>query len=118
MYAQLGVMLNGDEIIQLFKKIYTMGKTIQQATLELVNHLFGEYGLVILIPDNANVKKLFQRVIEKELKERFSNKAVTVTLTKLEEHYKIQAEGRELNLFYLIDDKRERIEVEGLKFKV
>ena len=50
----------------------------------------------------ANLKKLFQPVIEKELKERFSHTAVTATLTELEKHYKIQAEGRALNLFYLM----------------
>ncbi len=118
MYGQLGVLPYGDEIIQLFKKIYTIGKTIQQATLELVNHLFGEYGLVILIPDSASLKKLFQPVIEKELKDRFSHKAVTATLTELEKHYKVQAEGRPLNLFYLLDDKRERIELRGTKYEV
>ncbi|HEY6976463.1 MAG TPA: bacillithiol biosynthesis cysteine-adding enzyme BshC [Chitinophagaceae bacterium] len=118
MYGQLGVLPYGDEIIQLFKKVYTVGKTIQQAALELVNHLFGKYGLVTILPDNTNLKKLFQQAMEKELTERFSNQAVGVTLTELEKNYKIQAGGRELNLFYLIDDKRERIEVEDLKFKV
>jgi bacillithiol synthase len=118
MYGQLGVLPYGDEIIQLFKKVYTVGKTIQQATLELVNHLFGEYGLVTLLPDSKNLKKLFQPIVEKELRERFSHKAVTATLTELEKNYKVQAGGRELNLFYLIDDERERLEVEGSKFKV
>src|SRR6187551_506377 len=118
MQGQLGVLPFGNEIIQLFKKVYTIGKTIQQATLELVNDLFGEYGLIVIIADSAKLKKLFQPVIEKELRERFSNKAVTATIAELEKYYKPQAEGRELNLFYLIEDKRERIELEGLKFKV
>ena len=118
MQGQLGVLPFGNEIIQLFKKVYTIGKTIQQATLELVNDLFGEYGLIVIIADSAKLKKLFQPVIEKELKERFSNKAVTATIAELEKYYKPQAEGRELNLFYLIEDKRERIEVSGLKFQV
>lgn len=118
MHGQLGVLPYGEEITELFRKTYTVGKTIQQATLELVNHLFGEFGLVVLIPDNANLKKLFQPVIEKELKEQFSNYAVDKTIPELEKHYKVQAAGRELNLFYLINDKRERIEVEGLKLKV
>jgi len=116
--GQIGVLPYGDGLIQLFKKIYTVGKTIQQATLELVNQLFGEYGLIVVVQDNAQLKKIFQPVIEKELKEQFSNKAVTKTITELEKCYKIQAEGRELNLFYLIDDKRERIEIEDAKFKV
>jgi len=118
MQGQLGVLPFGNEVIQLFKKVYTVGKTIQQATLELVNDLFGEYGLIVIIPDSAKLKKIFQPVIEKELKEQFSNKAVAETIDQLEKHYKPQAEGRELNLFYLIDDKRERLEISGFKFHV
>jgi len=118
MQGQLGVFTYGYEIIQLFKKVYTVGKTIQQATIELVNELFGEYGLIVLMPDSAALKKIFQPVVEKELKEQFSNMCVSATITELEKHYKPQAEGRELNLFYLIDDKRERIEVAGSRFQV
>ena len=36
----------------------------------------------------------------------------------MDQLYKVQAGGRKLNLFYLIDDKRERIEVSGLQFTV
>ena len=104
--------------MELFTNIYTTGKTIQQATLELINSLFGEYGLVTVIPDNAELKKLFHSVVEKELKEQFSHKAVKPTLDALDQLYKVQAGGRKLNLFYLIDDKRERIEVSGLQFTV
>lgn len=118
LHGQLGVLPYGEEIIQVFQRCYTPGKTIMQATLELVNELFGEYGLVILIPDNANLKKQFIPVAEKELKEKFSSKAVEETARELERHYKLQAQGRELNLFYLINDKRERIELSGELFTV
>lgn len=118
MHGQLGVLPFGNEMMDLFTKVYTKGKTIQQATLELINSIFGEYGLVTVIPDNPELKKLFHSVIEKELKEQFSYKAVKPTLEVLDQLYKVQAGGRELNLFYLIDDKRERIEVEGSTFKV
>lgn len=108
--GQIGVHPHGKELTDLFKQVYTEGKTIQQATLELVNHLFADFGLLILIPDNAALKKSFQPVFEKELTEEFSYKAVTQTIDALSKNYKIQTSGRELNLFYLIDDKKERIE--------
>ncbi|HNP24482.1 MAG TPA: bacillithiol biosynthesis cysteine-adding enzyme BshC [Panacibacter sp.] len=109
--GQLGVRPFGNDIIDLFSRIYTTGKTIQEATLELVNELFGAYGLVVVIPDNASLKKLFHSVVEKELTEGFSHTAVSETIIALEKHYKVQAGGRALNLFYLVDDKRERIEL-------
>lgn len=118
MHGQLGVLPYGDELIDLFTKIYTKGKTIQQSTLEIVNHLFGNYGIVVLIPDNANLKRLFHDVIEKELTQQFSYQAVSKTIASIEKHYKVQAGGRALNLFYLKDDKRERIEREGDVYKV
>lgn len=117
-YGRVGVEPYGEEIVALFKATYTLNKTIQQATLELVNTLFAEYGLFIIIPDNAALKKSFQPVIEKELTEQFSHKEVDKTIALLSSEYKIQTRGRTLNLFYLIDDKRERIEIINSKFQV
>jgi bacillithiol biosynthesis cysteine-adding enzyme BshC len=118
MKGQLGVLPYGNELIELFANTYTKGKTIQQSTLELVNQLFGVHGLVVLIPDNARLKKIFAPVIKKELTEEFSNKAVASTITALEQYYKVQAAGRELNLFYLKENKRERIEKEDGLYKI
>ncbi|MBV9988432.1 MAG: bacillithiol biosynthesis cysteine-adding enzyme BshC [Chitinophagaceae bacterium] len=117
-HGQAGVLPFGAELQAMFRKCYTPGKTIQQATLELVNELFGDYGLVVLIPDNAQLKKLFQPVVEKELLEGFSHRYVSDTIIKLGAHYKVQAGGREINLFYLLDDKRERIELQEKTYKV
>ncbi len=116
--GQLSVLPFGNELIQFFKGSYKEGDTIQQATLKLLNSLFGEYGLIVLIPDNPSLKKVFQPVVEKELKEQFSYRAVSGTTKKLGEHYKVQASGREINMFYLIDNKRERIELRDTKYEV
>ena len=108
--GQLSVEPHGKEIILLVRKIYTFNKTIEQATFELVNELFAAYGLLILLPDNALLKNEFAPIISKELKEQFSHKAVTETMSHFPAAYKVQAAGRETNLFYLKDDSRERIE--------
>ncbi len=118
MQSQLGVERYGNEIVSIFKNCYKEHETIQQCTLKLVNELFGEFGLIVLIPDNANLKRLFNPVVKKELNELFSHNAVNATLSELEKHYRMQAGGRELNLFYLIDDKRERIEIQNSKFTI
>ncbi len=116
--GQAGVLPYGNELYELFTNAYTEGKTIQQATLELVNALFADYGVVVLIPDNARLKMAFHSVVEKELLEGFSHKAVAETIPQLAAHYKVQAGGREINLFYLTDNKRERIEKEGDVYEV
>src|SRR6478609_940141 len=117
-HGQAGVLPFGNELTDLFTQCYTEGKLIQQATLELVNALFGEYGLIVLVPDNAKLKTAFHSVVEKELMEGFSHKIVADTIEQLGKNYKVQAGGREINLFYLIDDKRERIETAGEKYEV
>lgn len=109
--GQIGVWPHGMEWIDLLHKAYQPGKSIQQATLELMHDLFGMYGLVILVPDHAGLKKLFQPVVEKELIEGFSHIAVEATIAELGKLYKVQAGGREVNMFYLTDQERERIEM-------
>lgn len=116
--GQIGVLEHGFELIALFKQCYQEGRQIQMATLDLVNQLFADFGVVVLIPDNPNLKSAYQSVIEKELIEGFSQQSVAFTTKALEAHYKVQAAGREINLFYLMDDKRERIELQGDVYEV
>ncbi|MEO6488754.1 MAG: bacillithiol biosynthesis cysteine-adding enzyme BshC, partial [Ferruginibacter sp.] len=108
--GQLTVEKYGNEILTIVRKVYTLDKTIERATFELVNELFGEFGLVILMPDSAAFKKPFMGIIQKELQEGFSQPLVAETILSFPEDYKVQAAGREINLFYLKDDIRERIE--------
>lgn len=116
--GELEVLEYGKELIEIFKTSYAIGTTIQQATFRLVNELFAEFGVLILIPDNANLKRPFNHIVKRELTEQFSHPLVEETGRQLGEHYKVQASGREVNLFYLIDDKRERIEKNSDGFQV
>ena len=105
----------GTAIVELMKQSYIVGSTIEQATFKLLNEMFGEYGLIVLMPDNPGLKKIFIPVVEKELKELFSNSIVDDTVAGFPKEYKIQKAGRELNMFYLKDDTRERIVQENSK---
>ncbi|MDN3658033.1 bacillithiol biosynthesis cysteine-adding enzyme BshC [Ferruginibacter paludis] len=116
--GQLLVLPFGAEITGLMKDCYQPGVTIEQATFKLVNALFAEYGVLILLPDSAEVKRRFAPVIEKELMEGFSHPAVQQTVSQFPEEYKAQASGRAINLFYLVDGKRERIEQAGDDFLI
>ena len=108
--GQLLVHPHGAEMVALMQDCYKEGLTIQQATFDFVNHLFAAYGLLILLPDNRLLKNEFAPVIKKELLEQFSHTAVAATVAAFPARYKVQAAGRELNLFYLQDGSRERME--------
>ena len=114
--GQIGITSFGYELSEIFSHCYTKGKAIQLATFELLNILFAEYGLLVLIPDDKLLKQEFVATIKKEIATSFSNKIVEETNIEISKQYKTQAVGREINLFYLIDDKRERITKIGEDF--
>ena len=71
MEGQLSVLPNGNEIIAQLKQYYKEGTSIQDATFSLVNNLFAEYGLVVLLPDNAALKKQMTFVFQDDLLHQF-----------------------------------------------
>lgn len=108
----------GKATFEIIKAAYKKGNTINEATLEMVHLFFGKYGLVVVQPDDAKLKALFVEVMEKELTTQFSHAAIQPTLKRLSENYHVQSEGRAINLFYLKDANRNRIEKSGELFSV
>ncbi len=116
--GQLGVLPFGNEVVALLREHYVIGRTIEESTFGLVNAMFGSYGLVVLLPDSPGYKKLFVPVMQQELEKQFSAIAVEETLDVFPARYKIQASGREINLFFLDEDGRNRIEKAGESYQV
>ncbi|HSK13517.1 MAG TPA: bacillithiol biosynthesis BshC, partial [Phnomibacter sp.] len=117
--GQFGNLPHGEAMVQMIEEAYLRSANIQQATLKLVHQLFASFGLLVIIPDDARVKRAFAPVMKRELLEQFSSKIVQQTIDRLGEHYKVQAAGRDINLFYLFDDgRRERIEKRGGRYHV
>jgi bacillithiol synthase len=109
--GQLSVQPHGKEIVSLLKKSYTEGTDIQTATFRFVNELMGEYGLIVLLPDNAALKKQMIKLFEDDLMNQTASAIVEKTVEQLQKAgYKAQANPREINLFYLENNLRERIE--------
>lgn len=101
---------NSEYLIALFKKAYLQNRNLAKATLTLVNELFGQYGLVILDADSPDLKKFFSAYAKNDLLKNTVFNKVTETNKKLNEDYGIQVNPRKINLFYLTDRRRERIE--------
>lgn len=107
-----------DELTMLLTEAYLRHDTIGAATQYLVNELFGRFGLVVLDPDDAALKALFVPVMEDELLNQHALPIVEETVARLEVNYKTQAYPRAINLFYLQDGLRERIEMNGEEWTV
>ncbi len=109
---------DGKEALAIIKAAYKKGNTINEATLQMVHLFFGQYGLVVVQPDDAKLKSLFVEVMQKELTTNFSHTAIQPTLKSLSADYHVQSEGRDINLFYLKDEYRNRIQKTGELFSV
>ena len=107
-----------DQLLKIFTEAYFKHKTIGAATQYLVNELFGRFGLIVLDPDDAALKALFIPVMEDELLHQHAQPIIAKQIEQLGAHYKIQAHPRDINLFYLADQLRERIEKKGDKWVV
>jgi len=110
---------NAKKLEQLFVESYTKHKNLTDATRFLANELFGNYGLVILDGDDADLKSLFKPQIKNELLHQNAFAEVIKTNKKLEAlDYNIQVNPREINLFYLKNNSRERILKDKGKFLI
>ncbi len=107
-----------EQLKELLKQAYLQHDTIGEATRYLVNELFGKYGLVVLDPDDAALKKTILHVIKDDLLNHTANGIVTKQAELLAQQYKSQAYPRDINLFYLKDNLRERIEKNSSKWIV
>lgn len=106
----LGDSLHACQAWEPFVQAYQQGKNLADATRKLVHALFPHDGLICVDGDDRELKRVFIPAIEKELFEQVSENSVQSTIETWKElGYKEQVGGRELNLFYLTDEFRNRI---------
>jgi bacillithiol biosynthesis cysteine-adding enzyme BshC len=105
---EIGTGDNAQYLKQLFRSAYLKHDNLADATRFLANELFAEYGLVIIDANDHKLKEAFVPHIKSELLHQRSHAAVTKSADLLKE-YNIQVTPREINLFYIGQNLRERI---------
>jgi bacillithiol biosynthesis cysteine-adding enzyme BshC len=114
---EIGSSTNANILKKIFEDSYIKHDNLADATRYLANELFGSAGLVILDADNQDLKRSFIPYIKDELLHQSSFKAVTETIAKMKDYF-VQVNPREINLFYIEDNLRERIILENGIYKV
>ncbi|WP_303319200.1 bacillithiol biosynthesis cysteine-adding enzyme BshC [Flavivirga abyssicola] len=114
----LGISKNADYLRDLFNNAYLKHTNLADATRYLANALFKDYGLVIIDANDTDLKKQFAPYIEDELLNQTAFKSVSGTNKTLSKAYSIQVNPREINVFYLKENLRERIVFEDDVYKV
>lgn len=105
--TEIGTSKNAEYLKNLFENAYLKHENLTDATRFLVNELFSEYGLVIIDGNDKNLKSLFAPYVKNELLNQTSFKKVSETIEDFP--YAVQVNPREINLFYLDKNLRERI---------
>jgi len=100
---------HGEELKSLFERSYLQHNNLADATRFLVNELFSAYGVVVLDGDDASLKQQLIPLVKDELLNEVSSELVSQQSKALAKQYKIQVNAREINLFYLTDESRNRI---------
>jgi bacillithiol biosynthesis cysteine-adding enzyme BshC len=114
----LGESEFANQLIEIFQKAYAQ-PTLTHAARYLVNALFGAYGLVVVDGNDTTFKQQYAAIMRDELVHQNSFKLVTQQLAQLDtKGYKQQAFPREINLFYLTKNSRERIVKENSEFRI
>ena len=108
-----GIGTHAEEIIELLEKAYLKHSNLADATRYLVHALFGDKGLVVIDADDASLKSLAIPYFKQDLFDHKPKTWVNTQSEALGEAYFNQVHAREINLFYIKDGLRERIEREN-----
>jgi bacillithiol biosynthesis cysteine-adding enzyme BshC len=110
---------NDEKTATWLASFYQSDNQLAQATFKLVAELFQNEELIIIDGNNALLKAAFSEILELELKEGFSQKAVSHQTLQLENlGYQGQVHPRDVNLFYLENNQRQRIVKNGEAFQI
>jgi bacillithiol biosynthesis cysteine-adding enzyme BshC len=109
---ELGV--HAREIRDMLQHAYATGKTLADAQRKIVHRLFSDYELLVVDGDDRELKRLFAPTVSQEIEDSTVLKASSTALKTLQKDYSVQVNPREVNLFYIRDGVRERLDrVEG-----
>ena len=115
----LGQSENAQILQKKLRSAYSSDRNYGESAMHLVNSLFQDYGLVVVDMSRKDLKRAFIPILEKELFEQPSKQLVETCQAQLETAgFGAQAHARPINLFYIQDQLRERIEQEDGIFKV
>lgn len=115
--AKLANEVPGD--VPIFRDAYSKQKTLSGAVRQYVNTLFQSEGLVVVDPDDRDLKEILIPVIKNDVVKGVNKTCVDQTNKALDElGYKTQVYCREINFFYLDNNLRSRIEKSNNRYQV
>ncbi|HTO14502.1 MAG TPA: bacillithiol biosynthesis cysteine-adding enzyme BshC [Edaphocola sp.] len=119
LFSILGPLgINEKSLKQTIRKAYKSGNSIAKAKQIFINELLGFMGVLAIDFNEHSLKDSFKNIIKKEILDPKAFELVKEASSQLQENYKAQAFFRPINLFYLNNGIRERIEKVDNQFVV
>lgn len=107
------------EKVQVFEEAYTKFNRLSDSVRYYINEMFGDYGLVVIEPDNHAFKSFFRDIMIDDLTKSTADGLIAESSRELTElGYKIQVTPRPINLFYIDENGRNRIVKESGNYKI
>lgn len=117
--TELSLNENNKALLNAFEVIYSTSETLADASIRLVNHLFGQYGLICLDADHSEFKSSIIPFIKKDVLDNANIEPFTAMSDLMAQNgYSTQLSGRDINFFYLQPGQRNRIVNENGVYKV
>jgi bacillithiol biosynthesis cysteine-adding enzyme BshC len=91
---------NASRLAGMMNDHYAHATNLAQATHRIVNELFGHLGLVVIDPDDRELKKLLVPVMHRDILEEVTLPALKSSAALLK-GYKQQVNGRPVNFFHI-----------------
>ncbi len=106
-------------LLDKLKRMYESGNTFKTSFRQLIHSFFDDFGLVLLDPQDKQVKDLLKPVFRKEINDfREHTQRLVHVSAKLEETYHAQVKVHPVNLFFSTDDGRYSIEPVDKEFRL
>ncbi len=115
----LGNSIKAQELIDKIQLAYNASRTYGEFMFRLTNNIFANLGLIVVQMDDKSMKRTFIPQMKKEILERKSESLVLSSQEKIKElGFDPQAHPRDINLFYLSEEGRNRIFFEDNQYRV
>lgn len=86
------------------------GNSLSEALFNFLHSIFASKGLLIIDADDKKLKKVFSPIMKEEIENEVIYNSVNQTnIQLLNQGFKVQAHARDVNLFYLTNNNRQRI---------
>jgi bacillithiol biosynthesis cysteine-adding enzyme BshC len=107
-----------ESIFTELENIYNSSKGFLSSFREFINNLFGDYGLIILDPQDRKIKKLLRPIFKKELEDyRFHADSSIQRSAQIDDDYHAQVKVKPVNLFITENKGRYLLEPTETGFK-